>query len=91
MKAAQSPEARDVIGDLRSMAERGTDTFLLCSEDDPGLVYLMKYFGGGLQELSGVRGFRREVVQGTDHTFTPLWSQDALSEMLTQHLLKRHP
>ena len=91
MKAAQSPEARDVIRDLRSMAERGTDTFLLCSEDDPGLVYLMKYFGGGLQELSGVRGFRREVVQGTDHTFTPLWSQDALSEMLTQHLLKRHP
>jgi dienelactone hydrolase len=85
------PEARDVIADLRSMASRGADTLLLCSEDDPGLVYLMKYFGKGLGELSGVRGFRREVVKGTDHTFTPVWSQDLLSDMLTQHLLKQHP
>lgn len=72
------------------MAERGTDTFLLNSEDDPGLVYLLKYFGRGLEGLSGTRGFRREVVNGTDHTFTPVWSQDALSDMLTEHLLARH-
>lgn len=88
--AAESPEARDVVRDLRSMAERGADTFLLHSEDDPGLVYLLKYFGKGLGELAGVRGFRREVVKGTDHTFTPVWSQDLLSDMLTEHLRARH-
>ncbi|MFO0592397.1 MAG: alpha/beta hydrolase [Polyangiaceae bacterium] len=85
------PEARDVIGDLRSMANRGVDTFLLCSEDDPGLVYLLKYFGPELNTLDGVANYRRELVKGTDHTFTPLWSQDVLSDMLTEHLKKRHP
>lgn len=84
------PESRDVIADLRSIAARGADTFLLCSEDDPGLVYLQKYFGGGLDGLTGLPGYRREIVKNTDHTFTPLWSQDALSDMLTEHLQKRH-
>lgn len=88
--APQTPESRDVIADLRSMAARGVDTFLLCSEDDPGLIYLEKYFGSGLQEISGARGFRREVALGTDHTFTPVWSQDRLSDILTEHLLKVH-
>lgn len=83
-------ESKDVIADLKKMAERGADAFLLCSEDDPGLVYLLRYFGKGLAELSRVRGFRQEVVKGTDHTFTPIWSQDLLSDMLTQHLLSRH-
>ena len=85
------PEARDVIGDLRSMANRGVDTFLLCSEDDPGLVYLLKYFGPELNTLDGIANYRRELVKGTDHTFTPLWSQDVLSDILTEHLQKKHP
>jgi alpha-beta hydrolase superfamily lysophospholipase len=88
--APRGPEAKDVTADLRAMADRGADTFLLCSEDDPGLVYLQKYFGRGLAELAGARGFRREVVKGTDHTFTPLWSQDLLSDMLTEHLRQKH-
>ncbi len=85
------PEARDVIRDLRQMATRGTDTFLLCSEDDPGLLYLIKYFGKELDRLDGMPGYRRDLVKGTDHTFTPLWSQDVLSDMLTERLLKTHP
>jgi dienelactone hydrolase len=86
----KSPEAKDVIKDLRAMANRGTDTFLLCSEDDPGLLYLLKYFGKELDALEDLRGFRKEIVIGTDHTFTPLWSQDMLSDTLTAHLLKKH-
>ena len=85
------PEARDVIRDLRQMAARGTDTFLLCSEDDPGLLYLLKYFGPELATLDGIANYRKDIVRGTDHTFTPLWSQDVLSDMLTEHLLKTHP
>ena len=85
------PEARDVIRDLRQMAARGTDTFLLCSEDDPGLLYLLKYFGPELATLDGTANYRKDIVKGTDHTFTPLWSQDALSDMLAEHLVKTHP
>ncbi|MEZ4297437.1 MAG: hypothetical protein R3B70_20915 [Polyangiaceae bacterium] len=90
-EADDAPEARDVIRDLRAIAERGADTFLLCSEDDPGLVYLLKYFGKGLDDLARVPGFKKEIVKGVDHTFTPVWSQDMLSDMLTDHLTKRHP
>jgi dienelactone hydrolase len=86
----KAPEARDVIADIRSIAARGADTFLLCSEDDPGLLYLLKYFGKELSSLDGVPRYRKEIVKGTDHTFTPLWSQDMLSDMLTEHLLKVH-
>lgn len=85
------PEARDVIRDLRQMAARGTDTFLLCSEDDPGLLYLLKYFGPELATLDGTANYRKDIVKGTDHTFTPIWSQDALSDMLAEHLAKTHP
>ena len=90
VEPAKTPEAKDVIRDLRSMASRGTDTLLLCSEDDPGLLYLLKYFGRELDGLDGLPGYRKEVVKGIDHTFTPLWSQDLLSDMLTEHLLQKH-
>ena len=90
MDVTEVPEAKDVIRNLREMTKRGADTFLLCSEDDPGLVYLLKYFGEELESLDGVARFRKEIVKNTDHTFTPLWAQDMLSDMLTEHLLKRH-
>ena len=86
----KTPEAKDVIRDLRAMSTRGTDTFLLCSEDDPGLLYLTTSFGKELDGLEGLPGYRREVVKGIDHTFTPVWSQDLLSDMLTEHLTKKH-
>lgn len=88
--ADKAPEARDVIRDLRAIAGRGADALLLCSEDDPGLEYLVQYFGDELAALDGLPGYRKVIVKGTDHTFTPLWSQDMLSDVLTEHLRNGH-
>jgi len=90
LEANDAHDATDTIADLRAMAERGADTFLLCSEDDPGLLYLLRYFGRELDLLDGVGGFRKEIVKNTDHTFTPLWAQDMLSDLLTKHLVEKH-
>lgn len=90
LEPEKTPEAKDVIRDLRAMLDRRTDTFLLCSEDDPGLIYLTNYFGKEMDELDGLPGYRKEIVKGVDHTFTPVWSQDLLSDMLTEHLKNKH-
>ena len=31
---------------------------------------------------------RLELIEGADHTFTPLWSQDRLTEMLERYLAR---
>ncbi|MBK8252242.1 MAG: alpha/beta hydrolase [Polyangiaceae bacterium] len=88
--AKNSPEARDVIADLELTARRTRDAFLLCSEDDPGLVYLLNYFDKGLEKLEAVPGFQKQVIAHVDHTFTPLWAQDLLSDTLIEHLRQKH-
>ena len=43
-----------------------------------------------MDELDGLPGYRKEIVKAIDHTFTPVWSQDLLSDMLTEHLKNKH-
>lgn len=85
-----APAQTDVPGCLRLIAERGVDTFLLVSEHDPGIEFVDESFGDRMRALSSVRGFRREDIRGTDHTFTSVWAQGRVSDLLTEHLAARY-
>jgi hypothetical protein len=37
-----------------------------------------------------VPGFRREDIPGTDHTFTAVWAQRRVADLLTDHLTARY-
>jgi hypothetical protein len=89
-----APVAREAKNDvpacLRMMAERGVDTFLVASEHDPGVDYVDAQFGKEMLSLNGVAGYRREDFVGTDHTFTSLYAQERVSEVITDHLKAKH-
>jgi hypothetical protein len=87
---AESAQHNDVPKCLRLMAERGVDTFLVASEKDPGVDYVDVHFGKAMKSLDGVPGYRREDFLGTDHTFTSLFAQAKVSDVLTDHFTRRH-
>ena len=89
-KQEQGADSEDVAANLRRLAERGVDTFLLASEKDPGVDFIDVRMGAAMRELTAVRGFRRHDFLGMDHTFTSLYAQERLSEVLTEHLSTRH-
>ena len=78
----------DVPRSLREMADRGVDTFLLVSRNDPGVAYVDAHAAGEMRALGGVAGFERVDLDGSDHSFTPVAIQNRVSDLLTQHLLQ---
>ena len=79
----------DVPYCLRSMAERGVDTYLFVTEHDPGVDYVDANYGPAMSALAAVPNFRRTDVKGTDHTFTARWAQEQVTAMITEHLTQR--
>jgi len=76
----------DVPRALRTMAERGVDSLLLVSRNDPGVAYVDAHSPELMRQLAEVRGFERIDVAGADHTFTPLAIQERVSDLLTERL-----
>jgi alpha-beta hydrolase superfamily lysophospholipase len=74
---ADEAEAR-----LRSLAERGTRVLHVYSEGDEGMDYLQAAFGHRLRAWRAEGLLELEVIRGTNHTFTLLWSQERLLEVV---------
>ena len=76
----------DVPRTLRAMAERGVETMVIVSRNDPGVAYVDAHAADAMRALEGVRRFRRADLGGSDHSFTPLSMQDRVSDLLTEQL-----
>jgi dienelactone hydrolase len=76
---------------LRKMANRGVDTLLLVSRNDPGVAYVDAHAAVEMRELTGLPGYLRIDLDGADHSFTPVAAQERVSDVLTEHLLARYP
>jgi pimeloyl-ACP methyl ester carboxylesterase len=85
---ATTPVA-EVPAMLRRMAERGLDTVLLVSRNDPGVAFVDARAGEQMRGLSELAPFHRFDVEFADHTFTPVSTQQRISDLLTEHLLAR--
>src|SRR5262245_13326414 len=79
----------DVPKCLNAMATRGVDTFLLVTENDPGVDYLESNYGNDMRLLAALPSFHRTDIRGTDNTFTARWAQDQVAQVLTEHLKQR--
>jgi dienelactone hydrolase len=85
------PRADDSVpARLRALARRGIDVLLVVAPHDPGIDYVDANFGAGMQALQTLDDFHRETIEGTDHTFTALWAQRRVAELITEHLVARH-
>jgi pimeloyl-ACP methyl ester carboxylesterase len=71
---------------LRRMAERGVDTFIVVSRNDPGVAYVDAHAAEAMRSLEGTPRYKRVDLEGTDHSFTPVTTQKRVSDLLTEHL-----
>jgi len=88
--APPSTPVGEVPRTLRRMADRGVDTLLVVSRNDPGVAYVDAHAGDAMRELASVSGFRRVDFGSADHTFTPIAAQERLNDVVMEHLLARY-
>lgn len=81
--------AQPVARNFLRMAKRRVDLVFILSADDAAMDVVAAELGPKAQILGHYPGLRVEVVDNTDHTFTPRWSQKLLIDLITQHLLTR--
>jgi dienelactone hydrolase len=79
----------DVARGFRAMIRRGVDVLLIFSAEDGGRDVIDQHLGTDGERFRRERGFRLAIIEETDHTFSPLWTQQALFAMLTSHLTSR--
>ena len=88
--APPATAVEDVPRALRKMTARGVDTVLVVSRNDPGVAYVDAHAGEPMRALAGVSGFQRFDLDGADHSFTPVTTQQRVSDLLTEHLAARY-
>jgi pimeloyl-ACP methyl ester carboxylesterase len=79
----------DVADAFQALLKRGADMLLIYSGDDEGLDYLASEAGSRLKQLQKRAGFRVEILDGPDHTFTQLWAQQRLMALVLEHVVQR--
>jgi alpha-beta hydrolase superfamily lysophospholipase len=88
--APPASSVEDVPRTLANMVDRGVDTVLVVSRNDPGVAYVDTHAAAGMHALAGMPGFQRIDLQGADHSFTPVAAQGLVSDLLTDHLAARY-
>jgi pimeloyl-ACP methyl ester carboxylesterase len=79
----------DVARGFRALLRRGTDVLLVLSADDAARNVVDAHLGVDARHFRSDPGFRFEIFDGADHTFSPLACQDALLSLLTDHVKAR--
>ncbi len=72
-----------------TMSDRGAQTLLVFSSNDGGLDMIEKHLGTGARRMRSRKNFRLEIVEGADHTFTPMASRERLYEIVTAFVTER--
>ncbi|WP_394827908.1 serine aminopeptidase domain-containing protein [Pendulispora albinea] len=80
------PLPGDLGAELESVARRGVDMRFVLATGDPGLSLLRMQGGAVVRKLRSRGALSIAVIDGPDHTFTPLWSHAALGTVLTAAL-----
>jgi alpha-beta hydrolase superfamily lysophospholipase len=74
-----------------AISDRGTDSLLVSSFDDGGVDMVTRYLGTEARKMRGRSNFSFRVVEGADHTFKTLASQQMLREILVEYLTTLFP
>jgi pimeloyl-ACP methyl ester carboxylesterase len=82
-------EPDDIARGFQAICDRGADALLVYGSDDGGVDVMEEHLGPGARKLQYAPTFHLEILEGTDHTFTPRDAQDRLTARLTEHLVAR--
>jgi hypothetical protein len=84
-----------VVKTFRDLDARGTEVLCVFGAFDQGIDHLAEQLGGEMRRLERGGRFVRVVIDGEgrggppDHTFTQIWAQDHLTEIVGDHLVAR--
>jgi pimeloyl-ACP methyl ester carboxylesterase len=79
-------DATEVAHKLRQLSDRGTFSYFIFGADDGGIDALEEHLGTNARALRDRANVRHHVVDGADHTFSPMWAQLDLEKRLTEIL-----
>ncbi len=79
--------ATEFARDFRRLAARNVTSCVVYNGDEPILDVFREKLGPHLGRLMRSRNLQLELIDGTDHVFTPLWSQDHVFEVMTKHVV----
>lgn len=80
--------APNVRATFENLMQGGTNVFLIYSGNDGGLNELEAQLGENGKALKKHTRFKFQIVEGADHTFTPLWAQRRLLDLVSQHVIR---
>jgi hypothetical protein len=75
---------------FEDLARRGTQVLLVYGDNDPGLDELERYMGPQGRRATALPGVTKELIENTDHTFTPSEARQRLREVLHAFVME-HP
>lgn len=81
----------DIERAFRAVTKRGVESLLVFSFDDGGLDMIERHLGRNARGMRAEKRFVFEIVEGADHTFTPVGSQVVLHELLVKYVVARFP
>jgi hypothetical protein len=84
------PLAHDLGVELESIAAQGIRIDFLFAEGDPGIDLLRLQGGSTIPRLRAQNCLHVHVIDGPDHTFTPMWSHAPLIDRLTSIVNAQH-
>jgi pimeloyl-ACP methyl ester carboxylesterase len=84
-EAAVSPVGQTFL-DLEG---RGVDVFMIFDAAEGGIDLMEEHMQKNAGLMRSRLRFRLEIIPGADHTFTPLWSQTHLINMIADHFQRR--
>ena len=82
-----SPVARNFL----ALSKRGVDVLMVLGANDLGVDCMAEHLGPGARLMARRQNFRLVLIEGSDHTFTPRWSQTHLCEVISDHVVRHHP
>jgi pimeloyl-ACP methyl ester carboxylesterase len=69
-----------------TISDRGTHSLLIYSGNDGGIDVIESHLGTGGGPMRRRKNFRFEIIDGADHTITPLPSQEKLQRLLIGYM-----
>jgi pimeloyl-ACP methyl ester carboxylesterase len=82
-------ELSEVAQAFEAASDRGVDTLLIFSFSDGGLDMIESHLGSEGRRMKGRKNFRLAIVDGADHTFTPIDSQLRVRRLIVRHVVSR--
>jgi pimeloyl-ACP methyl ester carboxylesterase len=88
---SRSDGADHVARSFAAVSDRGTDSLLVYSGNDGGIDVIESHLGAECRHMRRRKNFRFEIIEGADHTITPLPSQERLEQVLLDHMSSVFP